>query len=95
MQNQTQSHKNITKDLVKKAAEHLILTNGQTTTLEVKNYLRNQNYIAFQSEVSKIMAEIGLEQDWDIDFNGTFRVFRLMPVFDFASAWGLPRFSGN
>ena len=91
----TQSRNNINKDIVKQAAEYLILTNGQTTTLEVKTHLRNQNYIAFQSEVSKIMEEIGLEQDWDVEFNGTYRVFRLMPVFDFASAWGLPKFSDN
>lgn len=91
----TQSRNNINKEIVKKAAEHLILTNGQTTTLEVKEYLRNQNFVAFQNEVSTILEDIAIEQDWFFEFNGTYRVFAFQEPLDFMKTWGIPAFSDN
>ena len=48
----------LTKDEVYYALWHLIRENEQTTTLEVKKFLREQNFFATQAQVSKFMQEI-------------------------------------
>lgn len=42
----------------------LMKQNGQTTTLEVKNELRNQGYDARQMQVSQFMSELAGEEGW-------------------------------
>lgn len=69
------NRKSITKDAVKEAAEDLIKQNGETTTLDVKNSLRNSGYFAKQDEVSQIMLEIGTEESWQINNNGIYRIY--------------------
>lgn len=73
----TTAHQAITKDIVKDVAEDLMEKNGQTTTLEVKDELRNRGYWAVQDEVSNMMFDLGHEEDWDIqnDPTGTHRVY--------------------
>lgn len=58
--------KTLDKSVVKEVAEDLMDKNGQTTTLDVKTELRKQRYFATQDEISKLMFEIGNEEDWDI-----------------------------
>lgn len=58
-------------------AERLMQTNGQTTTLEVKNELRRRGYLAFQREISREMALIAEEAGWDTFFNGRNRIYAL------------------
>ncbi|MCR9290144.1 hypothetical protein OAF63_04015 [Saprospiraceae bacterium] len=95
MNQSIQFRNDITKEIVKKAAEHLILTNGQTTSLEVKEYLRNQYYNALQDEVSILLDTISIEQDWYCAFNGTYRVFAFQQPSGLAAAWGILAFSDN
>lgn len=65
----------LNKETIKQAADFLILTNGQTTTLEVKNLLRQQKYRAFQKEISYYLEQIAIEQDWNAICNGVFRTY--------------------
>lgn len=76
MRPRTTTPKHAGKTAVKQAAEHLILTNGETTTLEVKNWLRKEGYAAFQTEVSRWMFKISQEQDWEFESNGLYRIYR-------------------
>lgn len=64
---------------VLQSAEHLLDQKRAVTTLEVKLDLRAQGYVAFQSEVSYWMAQLANEQNWIYTFNGTFRVYHLVP----------------
>lgn len=64
------------KTAVKQAAEHLMLTNGETTTLEVKNWLRQEGYTAYQADISRWMFKIAKEQNWAFQSNGRHRVYR-------------------
>lgn len=63
------------QEAVKAAAEELIRENGATTTLEVKNKLRNQGFIAYQAEVSRMLDETAQSQGWEFEVNGKFRVY--------------------
>ena len=47
--------KNLNEQAVLDAAKQLIADNGSTTTLDIKNVLRNQGYFATQNQVSAIM----------------------------------------
>ena len=49
------SNKSLTDDAVKDAAIALATRNGKTTTLEIKQELRNLGYFAVQEDVSAIM----------------------------------------
>lgn len=80
---------------VKMAAENLMLTSGATSTLEVKNQLRKQGYLAFQSEVSDCMDRIAAEQGWCYVFNGFFRIYFFPEEMQASQAAGLPAFSLN
>jgi len=64
------------KTAVKQAAEHLLLSNGQTTTLEVKTLLREQGFEAYQADVSQWMDRLSQELDWEFTFNGRNRTYR-------------------
>ena len=60
---------------VKMTATTLILAEGVTTTLEVKNKLRKQGYLAFQHDISEQMLEISLRENWIHYDNGLFRIY--------------------
>ncbi|MCC6726751.1 MAG: hypothetical protein IT258_19775 [Saprospiraceae bacterium] len=89
------STKHIDKEAVKAAALQLLSENGATTTLEVKNNLRSNHYIATQSEVSDLLDEIAGEEGWQFQWNGKFRVYFIAQPQDLAAAFGVPAFSAN
>ncbi len=60
---------------VKITATTLILAEGTTTTLEVKNHLRKQGYTAYQADISKQMRQIALEENWLVYDNGMFFIY--------------------
>lgn len=53
--------KNLTKKAVKLALDLLIDANGQATTLEIKNQLRDLGYHAIQTDIHNFMEEIFTE----------------------------------
>jgi hypothetical protein len=69
------SLKSIDKVTVLVAAATLMLKNSTTTTLEVKNELRKSGYNARQSEISDLMAQLGVEEKWDVNNSGSFKVY--------------------
>ncbi|CCH55353.1 hypothetical protein BN8_04607 [Fibrisoma limi BUZ 3] len=60
---------------VRMAATTLILAEGCTTTLCVKNFLRNKNYLAYQADVSKWLYAVAKREGWAVNDNGRFRVY--------------------
>lgn len=56
--------KSLDKNAVRTAAIHLMERNYTTTTLEIKQLLRSQNYWAIQSTISRWMDELAEEEDW-------------------------------
>jgi len=83
------------KMAIKQAAEHLILSNGATTTLEVKSLLRQQGYQANQSDVSMWMDRLSQELDWECSFNGRNRNYRYRLEMDYGLNEDMPTFSLN
>lgn len=65
----------LTKDAVLLVAQRLMLTVGQTSTLEVKLELRKKGYHALQDDVSVTMAELAKEEDWKVGDNGTHKLY--------------------
>ena len=57
--------KSLTKEAVKETAEGLMKKNGSTTTLDVKNTLRANDYWCVQSEVSSMLQTVSAEEGWD------------------------------
>lgn len=86
---------NVSKEAVKTAASNLITANGATTTLEVKNQLRSNHFIAFQSEVSSLLEEVALEEGWSFFWNGRFRVYFVPQPVSNLAAMGFPALSQN
>ncbi|WP_111626898.1 hypothetical protein [Larkinella arboricola] len=72
--------KKITRQAVCLAATTLILAEGSTTTLDVKNHLRNRGYRAYQAEVSTWLFAVAQQQNWAINDNGTYRVYYFAPL---------------
>jgi hypothetical protein len=62
---------------IKLTAERLMSASGQTTTLQVKNHLRNRGFLAFQNEVSAIMGQLAGENNWRHVHNGQYRIYSL------------------
>lgn len=62
------------------AATALILAEGSTTTLDVKNFLRQRGYEARQADISQWMLVIGLWENWSIHNNGKHRIYNF-PTF--------------
>lgn len=60
------THKAVTKEAVLAAVEELFRqsVDGSTTTLDVKNYLRDKMYWANQREVRGFMRELANEKSW-------------------------------
>ncbi|TAE74631.1 MAG: hypothetical protein EAZ85_04230 [Bacteroidetes bacterium] len=56
-------------------AEELIEKNGSTTTLDVKNLLRQRNFQASQNEVSSFMNQISARESWQSTQNSNFKVY--------------------
>lgn len=67
--------KSLDRQAVRMAATTLILAEGCTTTLCVKQFLRNRGYYAQQAEVSKWLFTIAGQQGWSVNDNGLFRVY--------------------
>lgn len=74
--------KPLTDLAVIQAAEELMFQTGQTTTLDVKNLLRKQNYEATQAEVSSRMENVARQESWRIDNAGAYRVYKPAPDTD-------------
>lgn len=68
---------------VRFVATTLILANGSTTTLEVKNALRKRGYQARQADVSQWLFVISLWEKWYIHDNGSYRSYSF-PGFAFS-----------
>lgn len=64
-------------DVIVVAAD-LMVKNGQTTTLEVKNELRNNGFKAFQVEVSQLMDTAKSSENWDVNDNGIHRTYSVV-----------------
>lgn len=71
------SKKQLTLDDVKRVALALISLNGTTTTKDVKDQLRAEDYFAKQHIVSDMMATLHDIESWSFIFNGTFREYTL------------------
>lgn len=67
--------KPLNRRAVRMAATTLILAEGCTTTLCVKQFLRNRGYYAQQAEVSDWLFTIATQQGWSVNDNGLFRVY--------------------
>jgi hypothetical protein len=61
----------------------------------VKNRLRNEGFVAFQAEVSKLMEEVACTLGWEFEWNGRFRIYFFRQVQEQVSSWQLPLFSAN
>lgn len=68
------------KKEVLSTAVRLMKHYGETTTLEVKLELREQGYIAYQSEIASLMMKLCQEEGWETDYNGLYRTFSLGPM---------------
>ncbi|GAB3886972.1 hypothetical protein [Spirosoma agri] len=66
----------ITPSLVGLAATTLIVAEGATSELVVKQFLRNQGYPPYQAEVSKWLLTVAMQEGWAINDTGLFRVYR-------------------
>ena len=61
---------------VLRAANALFITNGQTTTLEVKEYLRGADMTVYQSDISYEMQNLSEELEWPWTWEeGSHRVY--------------------
>ncbi|MGM9507006.1 hypothetical protein ACS5NO_04750 [Larkinella sp. GY13] len=67
--------KKTNRQAVRLAATTLILAEGSTTTLDVKTYLRNRGYEAYQAVVSKLLFLVAQREKWAVNDNGTYRVY--------------------
>lgn len=68
---------NISSTAVKLAALLLIEINESTTTLDVKNLLRDNNVHATQDQVSDLMEQAANELPLDFTTNGVYRTYTL------------------
>lgn len=60
---------------VRDQALKLINEKGSTTTLEIKNSLRDKGFTVFQSDVSSWMEEIASKETLAYTFNGQYRTY--------------------
>lgn len=65
----------LNKTAVLICAVELMLDNGSTTTLDVKNKLRKNHYSCSQTEVSSFMRDLASEEKWKHSDNGVFRTY--------------------
>ncbi len=69
----------LTVDAVRNIAEELMTKYGNTTTLDVKNLLRNRNFFATQQEVSGYMDTLSTTEQWHHTQKNGYRVYSLPP----------------
>lgn len=69
------NYKFLDKDDVDSVFTDLLETQGQATSLEVKQELRNQGFWATQNEVGVMLRDIAAESGIDWDFNGVYRTY--------------------
>lgn len=69
--------KNLSKADVYDVAIDLIEDNGSTTTLDIKNELRNRGFFAKQADVSEFMLQVADEEGWNFSYNGVHRVYTM------------------
>ncbi|QJW92396.1 hypothetical protein HNV11_17490 [Spirosoma taeanense] len=69
------SLKPLTSSAVLRAATTLILAEGGTSSLIVKQFLLNQGYQAYEAEVARCLFLLALQEGWTIQDNGLFRVY--------------------
>lgn len=67
--------KNLTYDVVERIAVELMLENGSTTSLEVKEKAREEDYWAVQSEVSRLLQQASTNNAWEESNNGMYNVY--------------------
>ncbi len=90
------AYRHIDIGAVKQVAEHLMLTNLETTTLEVKNVLRKAGFIAFQQDVSRMMDVLSRQSvNWQYTCNGEFRTYTFQFNMGYQLTPDTPRFSFN
>jgi hypothetical protein len=69
------TYKQLTVNDVESVAEFLLSENGQVTTLEIKNELREDGFYAVQEAVAKSMYFLWRPRQWHFTFNGTYRTY--------------------
>ena len=90
------AYRHIDIHVVREVAEYLMLTNLETTTLEVKDALRFAGYIAYQADVSHMMDVIAKRNPgWQYTCNGVFRHYTFKQYFDFQLTPQVPKYSLN
>lgn len=70
----------ISKAVVLVVAKELLEENTTTTTLEVKQELRKRGFDARQSDTSNMMAQLGIEENWDVDSSGLYKIYAFGPA---------------
>lgn len=73
------------KQSIKDCALSLILANGSTTNLDIKNKLRADGYWVSQDEVSSAMSTIASEENLDRAWSGTYNTWSLPAIVNTAT----------
>jgi hypothetical protein len=68
-------YQNLDRADVESVMNDLLNKNGQTTSLEVKEELRNRGFWATQAVVGTTLQEIAEDNDVPFDFNGVYRTY--------------------
>lgn len=68
-------YKQLTVNDVEGVADELLAANGQTTTLDIKNRLRDEGFWAVQYDVANSMYLLWEARGWHWTFNGTYRIY--------------------
>lgn len=75
MNHSSNPHTPLSMAAVYETAEALMARHGSTTTLEVKNGLRNQGFWALQADVSEALRALAHTLGWTFTSNGRFRTY--------------------
>jgi len=75
-----------TRDVIEQAAELLMGSQGKTSSLDVKQYLRGKNYWVKQRSVSAALQSISEEKNWKVSFNGTYNEYSAQGKADVSEA---------
>ena len=70
-------NKQLTVNIVETIASDLLHQNGSTTTLDIKNEARAQDYWAVQEAIAQSMYTVWELHGWHWTFNGTYRTYYL------------------
>lgn len=72
---QMSQYKTLEQDNIEEVFDELLAKNGQATSLEVKEELRNRGFWATQKVVGTSLRTIADAKGCDWDFNGTYRTY--------------------